>query len=211
MLIEKGTLTLGHLTKLMMTHDLYHLLIGGSCDCLLYQHGACGPGATSCVWTWVLSRKSFFVKPHKRTSSDGPSWRDGIRRLASFGDSIGFRVGGFLPSLGNVGWFTTARLKTAEQRLFYICASSRMCGLYRDKSYNELVVIGITARYRSMLSHFSLSLSRVSLWGQPHVSAFNTLCLLWCLHLGKKNIVLRFFSVHALQPYVKVNINFNCP
>ena len=46
-LIEKGALTLGHLTKLIMTHDQYNLLIGGSCDCLLHQQGACGPGATS--------------------------------------------------------------------------------------------------------------------------------------------------------------------
>ena len=46
------------------------------------------------------------------------------------------------------------------------------------------VVIDITTRYRSVLSHFSLILSRVCLWGQPHVSAFYTLCLMWCPTFG---------------------------
>ena len=102
-------------------------------------------------------------------------------------------------------------LKIAEQRLFNICVSFRMGGLYGDKSYNELVVTGTTSRYGSVLLHFSLILSRVSLWGQPHVSLFNTLCLLFdALHSEKKNIVLRFFSVHALQPCVKANIDYNC-
>ena len=66
-LIEAGAPTLGYLTKLTMTHEQYHLLIGGSCDCLLFQQGACGPEAISCGWIWALSRNSFFVKPHKRT------------------------------------------------------------------------------------------------------------------------------------------------
>ena len=66
-LIEKAVLALGHLTKLTMTHDQYHLLIGGSCDCLLYQQGACLGATSSCRWTWAPSRNSFFVKPHKRT------------------------------------------------------------------------------------------------------------------------------------------------
>ena len=87
-----------------------------------------------------------------------------------------------------------------------------MRGLYRDKSNKtHLVVIGTTARYRSVLSHFLLILSRVCLWGQPHLSAFYTLCLMWFPTFGKTNIVLRFFSVHILQPSVKANINFNCP
>ena len=67
-------------------------------------------------------------------------------RLASFADSIGFCVWVFLSSVGNVGWFTTACLKIAEQRLFYICASFRIRELYRDKSNNALLVeTGTTA------------------------------------------------------------------
>ena len=66
--------------------------------------------------------------------------------ISYFTYSIGFRAWVFLPSVGNVGWFITACLKIAEQRLFYICANFRMRGLYRDKFYNELVVIGTTAR-----------------------------------------------------------------
>ena len=50
--------------------------------------------------------------------------------------------------------------------------------VYRDKSNNELVVIGTTARHSSVLSRFSLILSRVCLWGQPHISGFYTSCLL---------------------------------
>ena len=73
-----------------------------------------------------------------------------------------------------------------ERGLVYYCLSARklwsngfssfrMRGLHRDKSYNALVVIGITARYRSVLSHFSLILSRVCLLGRLHVPAFYTL------------------------------------
>ena len=37
--------------------------LDGSCDYLLYQQGACSTGATSsCVWTWALSRNSFFCE-----------------------------------------------------------------------------------------------------------------------------------------------------
>ena len=52
-----------------MTHDQYHLLIGGSCFCLLYQHvGACGPGAPSCGWAWALSRNNFFCEASQENS-----------------------------------------------------------------------------------------------------------------------------------------------
>ena len=57
--------------------------------------------------------------------------------------------------------------------------------------------------YRGMLSRFWLILSRVCLWGQPHVPAFVM------PYIRKRKILLRFFSVHALQPSVKANINFN--
>ena len=46
-----------------------------------------------------------------------------------------------------MSWFTAACLKIAGQQFFYICASFRMRGLYRDKYYNELVVIGDIAVY----------------------------------------------------------------
>ena len=102
--------------------------------------------------------EQLFVNPYKRTlvthdelgcSQLKGLGCPGLERIASFADSIGFRVWVFLPSVRNVGWFTTACLKIAEQRLFYIRVSFRMRGLYRDKSYNELVVIGTTARYRA--------------------------------------------------------------
>ena len=90
--------------------------------------------------------------------------------IASFADSIGFRVWVFLRSIGNVGlWFTPACLKIAEQRLLL---------LYQLSYAWTLVVIGTTARYTSVLSRFSSLWSRVCLWGQSHVSAFYTLCLL---------------------------------
>ena len=77
-----------------------------------------------------------------------------------------------------VGWFTTACLKIAEQRLFYTYLSFRMHGLYRDKSNNAFSSDRYHSyRYRSVLSRFSLILSRVCLLSQPRVSAFYTLCL----------------------------------
>ena len=53
---------------------------------------------------------------------------------------------GFSPFSWERGLVYYACLKIAEQRFFYVCASFRMRGLYRDKFYNELVVIGTTAR-----------------------------------------------------------------
>ena len=53
-LVEKGALNL--VTKLLMIRGLCDLLIGGSCDCLLYQQGECSPGVPFCGWTWALSR-----------------------------------------------------------------------------------------------------------------------------------------------------------
>ena len=55
----------------------------------------------------------------------------------------------------------------------------RLCVNYIETNpTTHSVVIITTARYRSVLSRFSLILSRVCLWGQPHVSAFYTLCQL---------------------------------
>ena len=118
---------------------------------------------------------------------------------------------GFLPSVGNVSWITSACLKIAEQWFFYIiCTSFRMRGLYRDKSYNALVVIGTTASDRSVLSCFPLILSRVCLLVQPHVSAFYTSSVIMMPYIIWKNkyYCSEIFSVHALQPSVRSNINF---
>ena len=97
---------------------------------------------------------------------------------------------GFSPfSFWNVGWLTTSWLKIAEQRLFYICTSFRlMRGLYRDKSNNALVVIGATARYRSVLSHFSLIFLACASWlGQLYVSLLFIRCVCCdALHLEKQ-------------------------
>ena len=117
--IEKGTLTLGNLTKLMMTHDQYNLLIGRSCECLLYRQGARVPGATSYGWTWALLENNPFVKPHKWTlithelgCSELKGYGcPGLTRIASCADSIGFRVWVFLPSVGNGGWLPAWNLR----------------------------------------------------------------------------------------------------
>ena len=167
-----------------MTHDQYHLLFGGSCGCLLYQQGECDPGAT---FLWLdmspFEEQLFCEAPQEKTRNTRTRMLraerirvPGSKEASSFRSSIGFlRVWVFLPSVGNVGWFTTACLKIAEQRLFYICASFRMCGLYRDKSDNALVVIDTTVKCRSVISCFWLILSRLCLLGQPHMSAFFTL------------------------------------
>ena len=63
-----------------------------------------------------------------------------------FADSIGFRVRGFLPSVGNVGWFTTACLKIAEQR-FSTAVPAFVCVDYIETNpTTHLVVIDTTAR-----------------------------------------------------------------
>ena len=82
-----------------------------------------------------------------------------------------------------------------------------MRGPYSDKPYNALVVIGTTAKYKSVLSRFSLILSRVCLLGQQHI-IYAVCCD--ALHLEKKNI-FEIFLRHAFQPSVKANFNFNCP
>ena len=140
-LIEKGALTLGHLTKLMMKHDQYNLLIGGSC--LLYQQGACGPGATSCVWTWALSRNSFFCEAPQENSHKARA-----RMLRAEGITVpGSKEASFfhrfyrIPCVGfsPFGWereLVYYCWKIAEQQFFYSCASFRMHGLYRYKSNN---------------------------------------------------------------------------
>ena len=64
-------------------------------------------------------------------------------------------------------------------------------------SYAWTISRQILQRISSDRYHSSLILSRVCLLGQPHVSAFNTLCLLWCPTFGKTNIFIIFFSVHA--------------
>ena len=62
--------------------------------------------------------------------------------------------GAFLPSVGNAGWFSTVCLKLiAEQRILMVCVIFRMT---REKSYNALVMINTTARYRSMLSRLPI-------------------------------------------------------
>ena len=67
--------------------------------------------------------EQLFVNPYKRTlvthdelgcSQLKGLGCPGLERIASFADSIGFRVWVFLPSVGNVGWFTTACLKIAN-------------------------------------------------------------------------------------------------
>ena len=58
--------------------------------------------------------------------------------------------GAFLPSVGKAGWFTIVCLKLiAEQHILMVCVIFRMT---RDKSYNALVMIDTTGRYRSVLS-----------------------------------------------------------
>ena len=57
----------------------------------------------------------------------------------------------------------------------------------------QIVVIGTTARYRSVVSRFSLILSRVSLWGQPHIPGFYTMCLMWCSTFGKEKYCSEIF------------------
>ena len=113
----------------------------------------------------------------------------------------------FLPSVRNVGWFTTACLKIAEQRLFHIFASFRMRGLYRGKSNNVLVVTGRKSRYRSVLSR-----SRQFCLALP-LGPTTRLCFLYvfccdALHL-KKKYFSEIFYVHTLQPSVEANFNFN--
>ena len=62
--------------------------------------------------------------------------------------------GAFLPSLGKAGCFTTVCLKLiAEQRILMVCVIFHMT---RDKSYNALVMIDTTARYRSVLSRLPI-------------------------------------------------------
>ena len=134
--VEKG----GHLAKLTMTHDQYHLLIDGSCNCLVYQQGACGPRGH---FLWLENIGPF--EEHLFCEASQETSRKARARMLR---AEGIRV----PVCGSspFGWerglvFTTVCLKFAEQRLFYICASFRMRGLYRNKSFNELVVIGTTA------------------------------------------------------------------
>ena len=108
--------------------------------------------------------------------------------VTSFADSIGFRVWVFLPSVGNVSWFTTACLKIAEQQFFYIRASFRMRELYRDKSNNALSSDRYHSyRYWSVLSRFWLILSRVCLCGANHMSM----------------LFLRCVCCDALMPYIR--------
>ena len=113
---------------------------------------------------------AFFVKPQENYHKARARMlqNKGIRVPGSM-EAIYFRrfyrfpCVGFLPSVGNVGWFTTTCLKIAEQRFFYICASFRMRELYRDKSNNALSSDRYHSyRYSSVLSRFSLILSLVS-------------------------------------------------
>lgn len=60
---------------------------------------------------------------------------------------------GFLPSVGNVGWFTTAYMKIAEQWLSYCCVSFRIS--------KQILQHYSSHRCRSVLSHFSSLRSRV--------------------------------------------------
>ena len=99
-----------------------------------------------------------------------------------------------------------------ERGLVYYCLLEicritfflHLCQLSYAWTISRQILQGI-----SVLSNFSLILSRVSLWGQPHVSAFYTFFLLLYPTFGKTNVVLRFFSIYALQPSVKANFNFN--
>ena len=75
----------------------------------------------------------------------------------------------------------------------------------------HLVVIGTTARYRSLLSRFSLILSRVCLWGQPHVSAFYTLCLLRCPTFGKGKYCSEIFLRSCLAALCESQFQFQLP
>ena len=62
--------------------------------------------------------------------------------------------GAFLPSVGKAGWFTTVCLKLiAEQRILTVCVIFRMT---QGKSYNALVMIDTTARYRSVFSRSAI-------------------------------------------------------
>ena len=71
--------------------------------------------------------------------------------------------GAFLPSVGKAGWFTTVCLKLiAEQRILMVCVIFHMT---RDKSYNALVMIDTTARYRSVLSRLPIG-PTTRLWRQ---------------------------------------------
>ena len=62
-LIEKGARS--HPCQLTMTRDQCNLLVGGSCDCFLYQQGACNPGALvaghgpfrGTAFLWSLTRE----------------------------------------------------------------------------------------------------------------------------------------------------------
>ena len=112
-----------------MTHGQYHLLIDGRCDCLLYQQGACGPGATSCGWAWALWTNSFFCEASQENSHNARARMlraEGIRVRWSKEASFFRRFKripcvDFLPSVRNVVWFsTTYCFKIAEQRLFGI-------------------------------------------------------------------------------------------
>ena len=99
-----------------MTRDQYDLLIGGSCDCLLYQQGACGPGATSCVWTWAPLRHSFFCEASQENYHKARARMlraEGIRVPGSKEDSF-FRRFYRIPCVGYspFGW---------ERELVYYC------------------------------------------------------------------------------------------
>ena len=96
-----------------------------------------------------------------------------------------------LPLESRAGLLLSVWKLIAEQRILMVCVVFRMT---RDKSYNALVMIDTTARYRSVLS-------RLSIGPTTRLCIFIVLTLVWRPIFGKE-IFFWIFTVSTCSPCV---------